>query len=162
MRLGEHLVRDVQQPPPLHQEAPPPLQLPGVVPARLVERLGHRRPPVDHHRVQVLVVDVPPPDVVEVAVNPVDPAEAQRRLLGQVRQPGQEHLVDGLLGVRVPGHHDPGTPGRLVAHVLEALVGAVEVGLLLGQVRMGRRFGPGLGVHSRVTARGAAERGEQF
>jgi uncharacterized protein DUF6338 len=45
----------------------------------------------------------------------------------------------------------PCPPRRLLAHVLQALVGAVEIGLLLGRVRMRRGLG-GSGVHGVVPA----------
>ena len=104
---------------------------------RPVERLGDRRPPVDHQRRVVGVLHREPPDVIRVAVLEIEPAEAERRLadvevgeaaLGDVvgdvaLEPGLVRAARPDVGVRLP--HPPGRP----AHRLEPRVGRVEVGL---------------------------------
>ena len=53
----------------------------GLVGRRAVERLGGRRPPVDHQRLVVGVADPDPADVADLAVGPVQPAEHQPLVL---------------------------------------------------------------------------------
>jgi hypothetical protein len=88
-------------------------------------RLGGR-PPVDHHPGPGSGRGRVAPDVVKVAVHPVDPAEAQRRLLRQVRQPGQEHLVDGLLSVGVREKYLAAHPDFTKLNLLDAQISMMK------------------------------------
>ena len=81
--------------------------------AGLVERAGHRRPPVQHHRLAGVVGHVPPADVVAAAgvvgggrrIAEVEPAEEQRggRVVGQLGDPAGQGPAERLGGVRVAG-----------------------------------------------------------
>ncbi len=105
---------------------------------RPVERLGDRRPPVDHQRGVLGVVDAEPSHVEALGVVEVEPPEAERRVADVQR--GEPAL--GGLDRDVP--FEPGLVGSAAAHVrvglgdrggrgphrLQALVDRVEVGLL--------------------------------
>ena len=131
-----------------------------------VERLGDRRPPVDHDRLGVLVGDRQAADVeplqlavtfvaavgcaVAVALDmAVDAAEDQRRLaeieVGESLDHGfveRVALESGLERAAEIGLVEvTQTPSRLAA-LLEAVVCVVDVGLLVGEIRMvlGHRY----------------------
>jgi len=142
----EHLVEEVIDLPGGHHEAPPAHQVHGVGRGGPVERRRHRRPPVHHHGVAPLVLDVTATHVPGVPVLGVEAPEAEPVDLGVERpQPGVEvGLGDG--GVDGPGG-GLGERRRLLRarpHPGEVGVGPVEVGLLEGKVGvMGHGAAPG-------------------
>jgi hypothetical protein len=105
-----------------------------------VERAGHRRPPVQHHRLAGVVDDVPAPDVVAVSgvvgglAAEVQPAEEQRRgrVVRQLGDPAGERTAQRLGGERVAGDVLPGGEQRLGAgpHPGQGGAGRREVGPL--------------------------------
>ena len=103
-----------------------------------VERLGHRRPPVDHQRRVLLVLHGDPADVPARPVLHVEAAEHERRIadvevgepaLGDV--PGDVALEAGLVRAAGPdvGVGGPHPLGR-GSHRLQPGVRGVDVGLL--------------------------------
>ena len=118
-----------------------------------VEGLGDRRPPVDDERLAVLVGHGQPADVVAVAAlaaGAVDAAEHQAGVAELERgQPLGDVALDhlplpaGLLGAALADLDHRAQPGGLLARSLEAAVRVVDVGLLGGQVGVGRHHPPG-------------------
>lgn len=122
-----------------------------------VEGLGHRRTPVDHHRVAVVVVHMPPPDVEALAlgalglvrarcVQVVEPAEEQRGVaeVGEGLDPlvdltGEDFGVDPVRGdvADVEGLD-------VLAHGAQGGTGGGEMGALPGEGIVGRRRGQGV------------------
>ena len=133
-------------------EPAPPLQVHRVGLAGPVERPRHRRPPVDHHRVPVRVVDVPPADVEAVAGSPagrriqpfarfgllslftpyaaggvVEPAEEERGVgdIAQNLRPAVEVCLEVLLGDGVAAHR--AEREDVLPHEPQVLAGLAEV-----------------------------------
>jgi hypothetical protein len=139
-------------------EAEPP---PHVQPHRIglagpVERPGHRGPPVDHHRVAVRVVHMPPSDVERLRAGPggagrglliarrpavVQPAEEQRG----IRQVAQRLGPPVQVGLEVLLRHGVPAEGAQREHVLahqpQELPGPGQVGAFSGDHRVGRAAG---------------------
>ena len=114
-----------------------------------VERRGDRGPPVDDHRVAVVVADVPAPDVerlLAVLGAHVDPAEEQggARVVLQRGDPAGEHLPEQLAGPGVGGLLRLEPVGGL-PHPTQVVAGVVEVGLLAGEHVVGGDRGLGGG-----------------
>ena len=123
---------------------------------RPVERLGRRRPPVDHQGLVVDVADPDPADVADLTVGAIQPTEHQTLVLGvqhgetlgglerehvALVQTGAVLLADeaapvGLVEVRALGGHLLGGASRF----LETGVDEIHVRLLDGQLVLQRRL----------------------
>src|SRR5439155_26247261 len=105
---------------------------PGTAP---VDRRGHRRPPVEHHRLAAAVVHhVPAPDVPALPpAGQVEPAEEQRRgrVVGEGGQPAGQGPAERLGGEGVAGDVPAGGEqgGGPVPHPPEGGPGRGEVEL---------------------------------
>ena len=153
---AEQLVLDPEQRAAFDGEVAAPGEAHRVAPGRPVERLGDRRPPVDHDRLGVLVGDRQAADVealearqrrrrrsVGVVDVPVDATEDERRLAEiEIGEPFEHGFVEGVAlesglerAAEIGLVEVTQTPrGR--ATLLEAVVGVVDVGLLVGEIRM--------------------------
>ena len=149
--LAEELVLDPEQLAAARGEVPAAGQAHRVTAGRPVEGLGHRRPPVDHHRLLPPVRHGQAPDVEGLAAVvgvTIDAAEQQRRVaqveLGQPVGDGVEDdvaLEASLLGAALAHLDHALQPVRRRARLLEAVVRTVDVGLLSSQVGMDRHGG---------------------
>src|SRR3954454_19148528 len=93
----EHVVLDVEQPPSTGTQVTSAYDAQRIGRGGPVERLGYRRPPVDQQRVVALVGQPDPADVVPVAAEHVQTAEAQAGLDGvELRQPVLVHRREGV------------------------------------------------------------------
>ena len=141
----EVLVLERRQRPVLEAEPAPQLDAHRVGPGRPVERQADRRAPVDHHRVAVLVADVPPADVeVSDPVGVVESPEEQRdrRVVGELLHPEGERGPQVLAADPVAagrGVH----PRRPLTHPAQLLAGLGQV-LLFG-FEVGGRASRGAG-----------------
>ena len=137
--VAEDLVLDAQQGPAPDREVPAAGEAHRVATGGPVEGLGHGRPPVDDHRVLVLVGHGDATDVeivTAVLLVTVDPPEDERGV-SQVEAPqavGDAVVHDlplpaGLLGATPSDLDGVRQPGGRRAAGLEALVGALDVGL---------------------------------
>ena len=113
-----------------------------------VEGLGHGGPPVDDQGLALLVGHRQAADVVAVAALAAGAVDAAEHEAGVAQLQGGQPLGDvaldhlplppGLLGAALADLHHRPQAGGLLARALEAGVGVVDVGLLGGQVGMGR------------------------
>ncbi len=134
VRMLEVLLDQVDQLAPVEDEPAAELEPEGVVEGCAVERDSHRSAPVDYDGVTAPVLDVPPPDVPGRSFVLVYPPEAQRsgfRCNGS-QAAAQVDVRDGGVPVaggpvRGVGDGGPGADG----HLLETVVGVVQVSLLL-------------------------------
>lgn len=130
----------------MHHEMTPAGQAHRVATRGSIERLGHRRTPVDHHGFAVLVcnrqaTDMEALDGLRSLGMPLDTAEHQRGItqiqLNQAVQQGLvEHiaLVAGLKGSPESGLTQFSKLPRIQSRALEACVGVVDEGLLVCEV----------------------------
>ncbi len=108
-----------------------------------VERLGHRRPPVDDDRLLTLVGDREPADVEGLEGVPVDAAEDEGGVADlEVGEPVADGLFDhiplvaGLVGAPAPDLGQTPQAKCLLTGPVEAVVGMLDVGLLFGELRV--------------------------
>jgi hypothetical protein len=148
-RVAEQFVLDPQQGAASGGEVAAAGQTHGLATGGPVERLGHRGPPVDDHR---LLLGVAHRDAADVEVlgqavgrlrGPVDPAEAQGGISQfELGEPVDDRVVDdlaleaGLLGATPADLDHRGEPRRHLARPLEARVRVVDVGLLGFEIGM--------------------------
>ncbi len=106
-----------------------------------VERLGHRRSPVDDDGLLALVRDRETADVEGLAGVSVDPAEDQRGVADlEVGQPIADGLFDhvtlvaGLVRAAAADLGQPPQAKCLLTGPIEALVRMLDVGLLFGEL----------------------------
>ena len=139
----EDLLEEVDEGLVVEHETPARVQLLRVGGGGPVERRSHGRPPVDHHRVAVCLLDVAASDVVHVADGLGDTPEAERSPTFRQRvQPAtQVGLGLGGVGIAGPGRHVQAGLGALGArhHRREAAVGVIELGLFGGHVGVRHR-----------------------
>ena len=143
---AEQLVFDAEQVATLDHEMPTPHEPHRLAPGGSVERLRDGRSPVDHDRIARLVGDGEPADVealerVGRLGRPVDAAEHERRIAQiEVGEALDECFVEGVaLEPRLEratqiGLTEVTKPPRRLAAALEALVGVIDVGLLVSQI----------------------------
>ena len=138
-RPVERLVGDVDEPAPLRAEAAAEGDALRILRRRRVERPRRRRLPVDDDLLALVVVHPAPADVERpldrLEVEPAEHQPALGVLEGRepLRRPRVERRLRDLAVGRVArAQHD-------LPHPLEVLVGAVDVRLLGGQIRMAHR-----------------------
>ncbi len=147
MTRTEQLVLDAEQLAPLHVEVPATHQTQRFTAGRAVERLGDRRPPVDHHGVGMLVGHGEAPDVealdARTVVGPVDAAEDERGIAQiELREPVEDGLVEhialvaGLEGATERALVETTELPGVDLALLEAAVGEVDELLLSGKIRV--------------------------
>ncbi len=153
-RGAEALVLDPHDAPALSGQMAPQDQSHGVAPRGPVERLRHRRPPVDDQGLEVLARDPEPADVEALGfpgtgrratiLATVDPAEAQRLLpdvelveAGEARPDDDVALLAELVRPAAT-LIDHGTDELLCvrSQLVEALIGPVHMGLFRLELRM--------------------------
>src|SRR6056297_3078906 len=146
MALAEQFVLEAEQLATFDGEMPTPQQPHRAATRGPVERFGHRRPPVDHHGLAILVGDGEAADVEALdgfgrLGRPIDATEHQRRVAqvevgetleqrfveGVALEPGLERTAEIGLG------HVPHTPRGLATGV-ETLVRVVDVGLFVSEI----------------------------
>ena len=137
--IGEVLVEDVDEHPPLDAEPPSAGEAQCVGVRRPVEGARDARPPIDHDGLTGRALHVPAPDVEAVALVGVEAAEAEGGgRVGQGREPPLEVPLDDRRVGRLlePGRAlaDLERARRALAHRREAGVGVVEVPLFRGEV----------------------------
>ena len=135
-RTVERLVGDVEQAPPIGPEATPESHAVRILGRRRVERPRCRRLPVDHDLTLLLVVDPAAADVerprqrLEVESAEAKPPVGILERAQALCRPGVHRRLRDLAVDLVAGGGDD------VAHPLEMLVRAVDVGLLGAQLRV--------------------------
>ncbi len=163
--LTEQLVLDAEQLAAVDGEVPAPGEAHRIAAGGAVERLGHRGPPVHHHRVTVLIGHRQATDVEALPARrrtarvrrgvgslgmAVDPAEHQGGIAQvEVGEPVDHGLVEHVTlvarlerapeGALVQVAHLP----RVDAAALEALISEVDASLLVFEIRMLLRHGAG-------------------
>ena len=155
MALAEQLVLDAEQVAALDGEVTAAGEAHRLAPRGAVERFGDRRPPVDHDRFGIRVGDSEPADVealqlttldhhpVVVDGMPIDPTEHECGIaeieVGQTLDQGLVEripLETGLKRAAQVGFGEVTQPPRRATTLFETIVGVVDVGLFVGEIRM--------------------------
>jgi hypothetical protein len=145
---AEEFVFDPEQSRPLDGEVTSPDEAHRAATGGPVERLRHRRPPVDHHGLAILVghgeaADVEALDRIRRLGRAIDAPEHQRRAAEvEIGQALQEGLVEGVAletslerAAEVGFGHVAHAPRRLATRV-ETLVRVIDVGLFVREIRV--------------------------